>query len=470
MSSHRLRAGFALALLVALCATSVPAAADILVTTSGKQWKGTVTEDGDGYLLAMENGARMRFPKSMVKEVIREDAPAAEEAGQDETPAAGSGASADDAATGDGNVSYVLIPIEGMIGADVVWEGMEQCLKSAERRAGHVILVVDAAGGLLEDAERICDAMERYGNSITFHAVVKRAAGSALWPVFACQSVHLVPGATLGGDDEDGYLPEQAQQRHDDHERMADAARKLSRIARRNNHPDKLVDALVPSSMNVFIWKTDDATVVVGEELPDDVEESQVVFRPDQATLPSLSSEAAVAAGLGKQIPSPDPAALAQALGIEAWSPILEDIVEKTLERTKARRAHERLEEERKAEQRLKEAEALAEKSHQLAMSILVQVKVAEDASPHNGSYVYNAGDMEFTTSSQRQWQKRTDDAISKWKQVIKGTQALQEMDKKIIALGGEPRMHDFDPVGLAARAADEIRRLKVERDTKTRP
>jgi len=58
-------------LVVALC-LGPAASADILVTTDGKRWEGKVTEEEDAYILVKIGGGRMRFPKGMVQEVIRE--------------------------------------------------------------------------------------------------------------------------------------------------------------------------------------------------------------------------------------------------------------------------------------------------------------------------------------------------------------------------------------------------------------
>jgi len=41
---------------------------DVLVTKSGKEWLGTVTDAGDSYVLTKSNGTKLSFPKRMVKE------------------------------------------------------------------------------------------------------------------------------------------------------------------------------------------------------------------------------------------------------------------------------------------------------------------------------------------------------------------------------------------------------------------
>ena len=48
--------------------------ADILITTSGKEWRGKVTEEGDRYVVELPNGGKIGFPKKVVAEVIEEAA------------------------------------------------------------------------------------------------------------------------------------------------------------------------------------------------------------------------------------------------------------------------------------------------------------------------------------------------------------------------------------------------------------
>jgi hypothetical protein len=57
--------------LVVAALVSVPAFADVLVTKSGAKYEGTVTDEGDNYVLVGANGAVMTWPKGVVKEVIK---------------------------------------------------------------------------------------------------------------------------------------------------------------------------------------------------------------------------------------------------------------------------------------------------------------------------------------------------------------------------------------------------------------
>ena len=60
----------------------MPAAlsADILVTQGGTEYQGKVDEGKDEFTLTLPNGGRMKFPRSMVKSIVRGDAPAKESA------------------------------------------------------------------------------------------------------------------------------------------------------------------------------------------------------------------------------------------------------------------------------------------------------------------------------------------------------------------------------------------------------
>jgi len=51
---------------------TLAAQGDIVVTKSGSKYEGALTEDGDNYVLTTSSGGKMFFPKSMVKEIVRE--------------------------------------------------------------------------------------------------------------------------------------------------------------------------------------------------------------------------------------------------------------------------------------------------------------------------------------------------------------------------------------------------------------
>jgi hypothetical protein len=60
-----------LALFTLLWAGARQAPGDVLVTKGGTRYEGTVTEQGDNYVLTKPDGGTMTLPKSMVREVVR---------------------------------------------------------------------------------------------------------------------------------------------------------------------------------------------------------------------------------------------------------------------------------------------------------------------------------------------------------------------------------------------------------------
>ncbi len=59
----------ALSVVVGLIAWATLCSGDVLVTTSGTEYEGQVTQDGDTYILVKANGSRITFPKSVIAEV-----------------------------------------------------------------------------------------------------------------------------------------------------------------------------------------------------------------------------------------------------------------------------------------------------------------------------------------------------------------------------------------------------------------
>jgi WG containing repeat len=78
------------ACLVVLTVTSV--SADVLVTQSGRRHEGTVTEKGDSYVLERPNGSSIVYPKSMVREVIRDEPVSTAPTDESQTSDSGDGA------------------------------------------------------------------------------------------------------------------------------------------------------------------------------------------------------------------------------------------------------------------------------------------------------------------------------------------------------------------------------------------
>lgn len=62
-----------LAMVLAWALACQMAGADIVVTTSGARYEGSVTKEGDRYIIIMADGGRMALPVSMVTEVIEQE-------------------------------------------------------------------------------------------------------------------------------------------------------------------------------------------------------------------------------------------------------------------------------------------------------------------------------------------------------------------------------------------------------------
>jgi hypothetical protein len=79
--------GRAIAVGLAFLALTTASKADVLITRGGTEYEGKVQEQADGYILALPNGGRMKFPKEMVKEVVPGEAAAAPSSANQPAPA-----------------------------------------------------------------------------------------------------------------------------------------------------------------------------------------------------------------------------------------------------------------------------------------------------------------------------------------------------------------------------------------------
>lgn len=141
-----------------------------------------------------------RTPASDEREPETAPEPGVEEAGAEEDD------DAPDRPTGrrvrvDPSSQFVVVPVEGGIGEEVVAHGVRNALMQARARgAGHVVFTVDSPGGYVYEAMQILDALKEFDDDLTYHCVIEAGAISAA-SVFAAGAdyIYVRPDARLGG-------------------------------------------------------------------------------------------------------------------------------------------------------------------------------------------------------------------------------------------------------------------------------
>lgn len=94
----------------------------------------------------------------------------------------------------------VEIPMVGTFGQDIyplsIAEGLEW---AAQQGATDVVFRLNSGGGEVWAADEIVEIMSQYASKFRYHALIEQAISATIWTVFNCDTITMVPGATVGG-------------------------------------------------------------------------------------------------------------------------------------------------------------------------------------------------------------------------------------------------------------------------------
>lgn len=156
---------------------------------------------------------------------------------------------------------YAEIPVRGVFGKDL----FAGALASGVARAHllglrHVVLTIDSAGwGDIDEARKAFRQLNGYQDRMTLHALVKTCRGDALAVLLACQTVHLLPGAVIGGSD--GGPVEDAVMR-------AELAHRGGQAAATRGWPATVFEAMIDPAAGLAAWKDEVGAIHTATALP----------------------------------------------------------------------------------------------------------------------------------------------------------------------------------------------------------
>jgi ATP-dependent protease ClpP protease subunit len=179
-----------LGLIVVILAGSVGVAlGDTLVLKDGRRFEGTlISETAEEIVFeAIMYGSiytKMTFPAAEVEKVIRGEVEVAED--DEETEEAR-------------GPTYVVVPIRGVIGVDVVDSVFEKALRRAEKlRPTAIVLQIDSPGGMVAELSKLLETLHSCKHRRVV-AYVEEAASAAAVLAMACPEIIMAPRGTLGG-------------------------------------------------------------------------------------------------------------------------------------------------------------------------------------------------------------------------------------------------------------------------------
>ncbi len=437
---------------MALCCLAFawgPVQADVVTMADGRVLEGSVVAEGDDAVnfemtiggiqatLALKRSDIKSIEKKALDQEPREESAAAGEApGKPSPEQAG---------------LYLEVPIVGRFGDDILFEGVRDAVAYAKRRGiKHIVFVVDSDGGAMDEAIGVHRVLSRYSSSMVYHAIVRKCMGAALIVPFWCQTLHMIPGATIGGlgGPMEGLPKDLAAM--DERVVRAQMARNLVEEARKRGRTGDFIGAMIDPQETLAGWREADGEVVVGRTPPPGLPAGSLIFQSKRGEVLVLSSEQTKKLG----IPSIERGAdeLGKALGIANWkaeSDFGQQAMLKaaSLHRERAATAQAKFEDAVKKNVRLRET---------TAASIEHNLKEAAKWDPTKATYNtfsvhwdWGAGlpsswdSQAWTPESRAKWQNRNEACGYYMENALAAIQSMIRLEKEAVKLGLKPTFKD---------------------------
>jgi hypothetical protein len=293
------------------------ARADVVVLNDGRQFEGQTLSDKSDMVQfdTMVSGirAKLSFKKSDVKSVEKKGLPDGFFADAETEPGStGAQASAKEPTL------YLEVPINGRFKEQVFARTVRSCLVYANaRKIKHIVFTVDSTGGALDEAGMLARAMRDFNEALTYHAIIRNCTGEAIIVPFMCDTLHVMPGATVAGLVQrlEGLPFKYAKK--DEAVVRSQIADDLVDIARKRGRKGDIIRALIDPTDSLAAWLNPNGEVVMGPTPPKDLPPDKLIF----ATLPdsvlTLTYDQMIR--LGVPTIQGGPAALGDLLGLPNW-------------------------------------------------------------------------------------------------------------------------------------------------------
>ncbi len=217
---------------------------------------------------------------------------------------------------------YIEVPITGPIGKSVYAEGIASALSyAAARKIHHVVFTIDSTGGDLFETIAVHAALQHRDPSIICHALVRNCAGEAIVIAMSCSTVHLSPGAKLGGRLRSELIAEEKASPPNQVLR-GQIAHELGALPGRTANEGYIVRSLIDPRVTFAAWKDPSAPggINVGASLPPKLKPEDIIF-DDRDPRSSIQLTTEQAAALGFPTFKGSAADLGEELKFASWKP-----------------------------------------------------------------------------------------------------------------------------------------------------
>jgi hypothetical protein len=439
------------AIAVAIVLLSQVVRADVITLIDGRLFEGqTLSDQGEKVqfdTLISGIRAKLSFKRSDVKSLEKKALPAGFFEGSESDPA-----SAAQGPTGEPTL-YLEIPITGGFKDQVFAQAVRSSLFYARgRNVKHIVFTVDSNGGALDEAGILARVLRDFRGDLSYHAIIRNCTGEAIIVPFMCESIHLLPGAVVGGSDQKmENLPakfakkDEAVVRSQIADDLAEEARKLGRKG-------DVIRAMVDPTESLAAWLDPSGKVVMDRTAPKDLPPDKLIFQDGPNTVLVLTYDQATKLGLPPIDGGPD--ALGKLLGLPNWkeeSTYGRDMVSKiaSLHRQKASAAQAKFEDSVSRNIRMRDITKKAIESN---------LKQAATWNPTTASYktlsMYITWGWDpgtqwdsqiWTPDSQARWHSRSEACAYFLNRAAEGIKSMMKLDKEAVPLGLSPTFKEGD-------------------------
>ena len=201
-------AGFRSGLVVLAAAVIVflslvsPCRAETIVLKNGSSYTGKIIsiDDKEVVFEIHKYGAKIKrtFQVDRIKEIL-EDGQAPKTAATSKKKTTRRSKPTKSAKVISSRIKYMVIPLKGALGKEVVDDVFKQCLKTARnKKANVIILEIDSPGGAIRELSAMFDTLRKF-KDMRIVAYVKHGISAAGLLSVACKEIILSPNGTLGG-------------------------------------------------------------------------------------------------------------------------------------------------------------------------------------------------------------------------------------------------------------------------------
>jgi membrane-bound ClpP family serine protease len=284
---------------------------DTVFLTDGRQYTGRIVDENT-VLVEIETkvagiATRMKIERARISSIVR---------GHDEWQKEDEVEAVPESEREDPGTKVMEIPLTGTFGREVLPIGFRKSLEHARRNdVSHVVLRVRSPGGYLWASQQILDVMEEYRDRMTFHALVEQSISAAIWPTFACESIHIAPGGSIGGAV--AFTVSSTGSAEVDAKMNSVLAAKLVAVAEQYGHSGDVIRAMILMEEELWSETVEERVRLTGSRPSSPQGAVEMIVGASEVL--SLTTREAVRYGVADAIESPTLAAIMTSLVIEDW-------------------------------------------------------------------------------------------------------------------------------------------------------